>query len=96
MSKLTKAAQDEVCTMRIEGVCNHDRATTVLCHIRDYGHGGIGLKPQDSAGVFGCSACHDVLDRRVHNGLFERDRHWYIGRALIDTHIRMIAMGVLK
>lgn len=96
MTKLRDAARDEVCTLRIEGVCNYDRATTVLCHVPDFGHGGMGMKPTDSAGVFGCSCCHDVLDRRVHNVLFERDRNWYIARALIDTHARMIEKGALK
>jgi hypothetical protein len=96
MTKLRDSARDEVCTLRIEGVCNRDPATTVLCHIRDFSHGGMGLKPSDSAGVFGCSRCHDALDRRVRNELFERDRNWYIARALIDTHARMIEKGVLR
>lgn len=96
MSKLRDSARDELCTLRIEGVCNHDRATTVLCHVRDFNHGGMGLKPPDIVGVFGCSRCHDALDRRTKNELFERDRYWYIARAFAETHIRMMDKGVLK
>jgi hypothetical protein len=51
--------------MRIPFVCNHDRATTVWCHRNGVEFKGIGAKSHDLLGSYGCSACHDVLDRRV-------------------------------
>ena len=48
--------------MRIPSVCNHNPETVVFAHI---GGGGMGMKRTDSEGAYCCSACHDVLDRRV-------------------------------
>ena len=31
---LRKMAKDRDCTVRLEGICNGDRATTVLAHVR--------------------------------------------------------------
>lgn len=50
--------------MRLPGICNWDRTTVVLAHINRGGVGGMGMKAPDVAGVFACSACHDVLDGR--------------------------------
>ena len=96
MTKLRKSAQGEACTLGIPGACNNNPETTVLCHLREFGHGGMGLKPHDIAGVFACDACHAVLDRRVINEAFEHERYWFISRALIATHKRMMEKGVLK
>jgi hypothetical protein len=38
----------------------------VWCHANGSAAGkGIGMKSHDLLGAYGCSACHDVLDRRV-------------------------------
>ena len=51
------------CTLRLD-VCNYDPETTVFCHIKSPDN-GMGLKQsKDFWGVFACSNCHDVLDRR--------------------------------
>lgn len=57
------SARDKSCTLRLD-CCNHDPATTVLCHIRRFGWGGTACKPHDFLAVYACSACHDVLDSR--------------------------------
>jgi hypothetical protein len=60
-----RAARGRDCTLVLVGVCNHDPATTVLCHSNRLADGkGMGLKAPDTAACFGCSACHDVLDGR--------------------------------
>lgn len=65
MTAIRRSARGEDCTMRIPGVCNHDPATTVLCHSNDLADGkGMGLKAPDTEAAYGCSACHDVLDGR--------------------------------
>lgn len=52
--------------VRIPGVCNHNPETTVLAHYRLAGYCGTGLKPDDDLGAWACSACHDVIDKRVY------------------------------
>lgn len=48
--------------MRLPGICNGNRETTVLAHIK---HGWYGsIKPPDILGVHACSDCHDAIDRR--------------------------------
>jgi len=65
MTPIRKAARGQDCTIQLHGVCNHDPATSVLCHSNELADGkGMGLKAPDTAAAFGCSACHDVLDGR--------------------------------
>lgn len=66
MTPIRKSAKGEECTIRLPmGVCNFDPATTVLCHSNSLADGkGMGLKAPDTQAAYGCSACHDVVDRR--------------------------------
>jgi hypothetical protein len=86
MSKLRKSARGQQCTVRIPYVCNRDPETTVLAHL---GGAGMGLKSSDLHGAFCCSACHDVIDRRVKSsisseklknmhmaGIFRTQKYW--------------------
>jgi hypothetical protein len=64
--KMTPAranARGQRCTLWLPG-CKDDTDTVVLCHLRQFGGGGMGTKPHDSEGVFACAHCHDVLDGR--------------------------------
>jgi len=65
MSKITQSARDEECTLRIPGVCNYDRSTTVWAH-SNRGHDGkaMGQKAHDERGAYACYACHMVYDRQ--------------------------------
>ena len=65
MSKLTEAARDKPCMVRLPGVCNGRTDTTVLAHVRLAGTCGVGIKPSDWQGAWACSACHDECDRRT-------------------------------
>ena len=67
-TKLTRAAQDRECQVRIPGTCNGDPATTVLAHYRLNGTCGMGCKPHDLQGAWACSACHDLVDNRTGSG----------------------------
>ena len=81
---LRDTARGEHCTIRLEGICNFDPDTTVLCHYRISGISGMGLKVPDLIAAYGCSACHDAVDRRTH---LELDR----------DHVRMAHLhGVLR
>ncbi len=59
MSKLRKASKGQQCQIRIPGVCNHDPATVVLCHING---AGTALKHDDTEAAFGCFNCHSAVD----------------------------------
>ena len=96
MSKLRKSAEGEDCTVRIYGKCNFDPRTTVLCHLRIFGHGGMGLKPPDLVAVYACNNCHDCIDGRDRDDAFEYERDRTLLRALIETHLKMHSKGVIK
>jgi len=61
-TKLRNSAKGQTCTFQIPGVCNHDPATTVLCHAPSEVK-GMGVKSHDFHGAFGCSSCHETLDQ---------------------------------
>lgn len=60
---LRKLAKAQICRVRLPGVCNGNRETTVLAHVRE-GFYGMGVKPPDLCGVHACSSCHDAIDGR--------------------------------
>ena len=63
---LRAEAKGRECQIRIPGICNGNPETVVLCHIHKPSiGGGMGLKANDVLATFGCSSCHDVVDRRV-------------------------------
>lgn len=60
---LRKFAANQLCRVRLPTICNGNRETVVLAHIK---HGWCGsLKPPDILGVHACSSCHDEIDRRT-------------------------------
>ncbi len=63
MSKITKSARGEQCLIRIPGVCNRDETTTVACH--EPAGSGLSFKWPDCEVAYGCSSCHDEIDRRT-------------------------------
>jgi hypothetical protein len=92
MSKIREAAQNEECTMRLYGICNHNPETTVLAHIRGSGNAGKGMKPPDVSGVFACSACHDAIDGRVRHDF----PAWDVLQAMLRTHDRLRKKGLVQ
>lgn len=63
--KLRDSARGRDCQIRIPGVCCADPETTVLAHYRLAGTCGVGMKPVDLNGAWGCRACHDACDGRL-------------------------------
>jgi hypothetical protein len=61
---IRNAARDMDCTLRIPGVCTHDSARTVGCHLRLFGMAGAAQKPDDLFIIDACDACHRILDHR--------------------------------
>ncbi len=99
--KLRDSARMEECTFQIPGVCNHDPATTVLCHLPDESHGGS-RKADDHCSAYGCSSCHDAIDRRDREGYslivlsLAGSVDFFMRRAMVRTWRRMIEKGLIK
>jgi len=64
MSKLTKAARGQECTIQLYPYCNGNEETTVFCHMNSEDK-GMSIKSPDFWGADGCSSCHDIVDMRV-------------------------------
>ena len=61
-SPARQAAHGQPCTLRLDCCTN---TGVVLCHLRQFGGGGMGMKPHDSEAVFACRPCHDAIDGRM-------------------------------
>lgn len=95
MTPARKAAKGCDCTVQFPG-CPNARETTVLCHLRMFSGGGMGIKPHDSEAVMADSYCHDRLDGRASLWLAPHESRFdYIARALIRTLRIQRAAGVL-
>lgn len=99
MTPIRRAARDQDCTLQLPGVCNHDPATTVLCHSNYLADGkGMGLKAPDDKAAFGCHACHAVLDGRVPRpagfSLLDLEAAFYAG--VLRTHEILRSKGLIK
>lgn len=87
MTRLRKFARGQDCTLRIQGVCNGDSETTVLCHGRG---AGFAVKTADYIGVHGCAACHAWLDSAN-----AEDYHRAFAPALRETLNRIWEEGLI-
>ena len=72
--------------VRIPSVCNGDRETVVLAHVRLAGVSGMGIKAPDILAAYACSDCHDAIDRRAHLNL-DRD---HVRLAHLDGMVRTL------
>jgi Protein of unknown function (DUF1364) len=48
------------CQIRLEGCLSEP---CCLCHWRQSGISGMGIKAFDQIGAWGCASCHDIVDR---------------------------------
>jgi hypothetical protein len=88
---LRQSAKGQPCSVRIPGVCNHDKGTTVLAHVNFGGH-GMGTKESDLSACFACSNCHDAIDGRVP---WSRNES-LIFAAVMRTQHKWIELGLLE
>lgn len=95
-SQITRSAQGQDCTLQFPG-CQNARETVVLCHLRMFSGGGMGLKPSNLESCYGCMLCHDILDGRTPWILTDDVFNWWeaIARAIIRTQRVMRANGIL-
>lgn len=89
--KLRDSAKGQECTFAIPGICNRDPATTVLCHVPSEWK-GVGNKSPDWSAAFGCSSCHEAIDR---HRLPRVEEEFYLRRALQRTWAIWIEKGLI-
>ena len=89
---LLDKARGQQCTAQIEGVCNHDPATTVAAHISLPGMGVMGGKGHDLHVAWLCSACHDAIDRRAYTELDREFIRLQAYEAVLRTQSRLFAL----
>jgi hypothetical protein len=77
--------------------CNYDKTTVVFAHLNESFAGkGMGQKAHDYAGMYLCSSCHDIYDRRHQpSEQFKQDEYFYLLRAYVKTIGRLIDKGIL-
>ena len=95
--KILNAAKGEECTLNSPW-CNHNPETTVFCHSNEFYAGkGRGQKADDFFGFFGCSGCHDVVDRRLNVPQeWKQEQAWRITREIYRTQRRLFALDIIK
>lgn len=97
-SRIRNAARGQRCTIRLPGgICSYDDTTTVFCHF-SYATSGMGMKPSDLSGAFGCAKCHAVVDGLVKwpDALLRVDAEWCKARGMVETWHRLIEMGIVS
>lgn len=87
MSKITKSAKGEACSLRVSPNCQ-DGETVVFCHLNS-NYRGIGIKSPDIFGVYGCYHCHVMLDA---SKVDYQDQL----RALQETQMKLVSKGLLN
>ena len=83
-NKLRASARNQKCSLGLFPYCNEDSSTVVLCHIGSSSK-GMGIKSEDWFGVFGCSACHDIIDGRKRSNISEQELQKCILKGLHNT-----------
>ena len=89
-SKVMQSAKGQRCTADWCG-CGGTTDTTVLCHVRKFGIGGMGIKPTDFIGFYGCEKAHRMFDQGP-------DVNWSwegVCRSVIQTQIQLNQKGIL-
>lgn len=93
---LMNAAHGMPCSLRLPGICNHNSATTVMCHLPGIGK-SVASKVSDLHTAFGCSACHTAIDtfgweRRGLSAAVVLDA---MLRGHAETQARLVALGII-
>ncbi|MGL6209697.1 MAG: nuclease domain-containing protein [Paracoccaceae bacterium] len=93
---LMASAQAQPCCLRLPGICNHDRSTTVMAHLPGIGK-SMGSKVSDIHGSFACAACHSAIDNFgwEKRGLTAAIVLDAMLRGHAETQARWVGMGLL-
>lgn len=93
---IRQAARDADCELAIVGICCHDPARVVGCHVSIPGFSaGMGQKNDDLFLIDGCDCCHAVFDSRDKFAAAPID--WLdVLRAMMRSQSRRMADGLIK
>lgn len=95
MSKLTKAARGQECTIQIYPYCNFNPETTVFAHAPSEDK-CLSRKSPDWWGADSCSACHDIVDGRIRTDLAADEIYRCFMRGVFRTIKRRIEQGLIS
>ena len=62
ISKITKSAKNEACSLRVSSNCSHDEEGKVVFAHLNSNYRGMGKKSPDIFGVYACYECRLLLD----------------------------------
>lgn len=93
--KLTRFAEGKPCTIRIPGVCEPSRDTTVACHLNS-NYKGTGNKSPDLLTVIGCYKCHAWIDGGYVGKASKAERDSEVLRAFKETLMEYYKAGLIK
>ena len=94
MSKLTRAAKNQECTIQLYPYCNGNIETTVFCHAPSEDK-CMTKKSPDWWGADGCSDCHDIVDGRVRVNISREEIYRCFVRGIYRTLKRRIDQGLI-
>ena len=89
-SPLTKNARGQDCTLRLPG-CRDGTETVVFVHYRRFSWGGMGCKPNDLLGCFGCDVCHEKQEH-YHEDATDTE----LLRAMGETLMQQLNDGIIR
>jgi Protein of unknown function (DUF1364) len=95
VSNLREAARGQICLIRVPGVCSFNPEETVLCHYRLSDLCGMGLKPIDIIGAWGCSPCHAAVDGRIKTGFSHEALRLMHAEGMARTLAALVKQGKL-
>lgn len=96
MTDLTKLANGQPCLVRVIGVCNFNRATTIAAHWRLIGISGMSLKVPDLMVAFCCNACHDFVDNLSFPHATQEQRDLALAHGIFRTQNWLIKHGYVE
>lgn len=89
MTDLRKYAAHRECMIRLPGCTTEP---TCLCHWRQSGISGLGMKSPDVLGAWGCAHCHEIVDRI---GRGDPEIQLDFARAVFRTINELVYKGIL-
>ncbi len=95
MSKITKAAKGESCTLQIYPYCDGDTEKTVYAHL-PCPDKGMGFKSPDWWGAYGCHTCHSIIDGHKKTELTKFEILQVMWWARYRTMLRQIEQGMIN
>ena len=87
---LTREAIGRECEIRLDGCTT---GPCCLCHVRQSGISGAGLKAPDLLGAWGCASCHDKADS-TERGNTDTQLRFY--QAVIATQNTLFREGKIQ